>query len=89
MYKYFVFLLLLNYQFSFAQEKKTVDFKKDFQYHITATTDEIIIDGQLKEAIWNSVEVGSDFWQKIPYYTEGADPKTKIKLAYGDKYLYV
>ncbi len=89
MYKQIIFLILLSAQFSFAQEKKTVDFKKDFQYHIRAATDEITIDGQLNESTWNSAEVGGDFWQKIPYFAEGADPRTEIRLAYDDKYLYV
>ncbi|MFT6359612.1 MAG: hypothetical protein ACJAYJ_003845 [Saprospiraceae bacterium] len=68
---------------------KPVDFKKDFQYHITKVTDEITIDGELKEATWSAAETGSDFWQKVPYFAQVADPKTEIKLAYDDKYLYV
>lgn len=89
MTKSLISLLLLCCQFAFAQEQKEVDFKKDFQYHIKATIDEITIDGQLNEATWGATEVGSDFWQKIPYFAKAADPKTEIRLAYNDKYLYV
>lgn len=72
-----------------SQDTKPIDFKNDFQYHIEQVKDEITIDGQLNEATWKNAEVGSDFWQKIPYYEKGADPKTEIFLAYDDKNLYV
>jgi hypothetical protein len=32
---------------------------------------------------------GKDFWLKVPYFAEGADPKTEVMLAYDDTYLYV
>lgn len=66
-----------------------MDLKKEFQYHINATIDEIVLDGRLNEATWSNAEVGSDFWQKIPYFAEGADPRTEIRLAYDDDFLYV
>ena len=90
MYKSLIFILLLICEYAHAQEDTNpVDFKKDFQYNITAAIDEIKIDGQLNEATWNAAETGTDFWQKIPYFAKAADPKTEIKLAYNDKYLYV
>lgn len=89
MYRFILLIFILNAQLAFAQEEKPIDFKKDFQYHIKTTTEEMKIDGKLEEATWNTAETGSNFWQKIPYFAEGADPKTEIKLAYDDKYLYV
>ena len=72
-----------------AQDTAPIDYKKDFQYHLVSTQEEIKIDGVLDEETWASAEVGSDFWQKIPYYDSGADPRTEIRLAYDDKFLYV
>lgn len=89
MYKYLVAIILLNFQYSFAQDQKSVDFKKDFRYTINAVIDEIKIDGKLNETTWSAAEIGSDFWQKVPYFAKDADPKTEIYLAYNDKYLYV
>ncbi len=89
MQKHILFIFLWNFQYSVAQDLKPVDFKKDFQYNITSTKDKIIVDGHLNEATWQSAEIGSDFWQKVPYFAEGADPKTEIRLSYDDKYLYV
>ena len=52
-------------------------------------SDEIIVDGLITEQTWQEAEVGSDFWQKLPYYAEGANPKTEIRLSYDDNNLYV
>jgi len=88
MQRFILFYLLVFGPFLHAQEQ-TVDFKKDFQYHITEVKDEIKVDGQLNEATWGEANIGTDFWQKVPYFKEGADPKTEIRLAYDDKFLYV
>ncbi len=89
MHKIFIVFLLLAYQIVIAQEDKKFDFKEDFQYHINAAEDEIIVDGKLEESTWKNAAVGTDFWQKIPYFGESADPDTKFWLAYDDKNLYL
>ncbi len=70
-------------------QQSEIDFRKEYQYKLSSTTEAITIDGVLDEETWASAEVGSDFWQKIPYYGSGADPRTEIRLAYDDKNLYV
>ncbi len=65
------------------------DFKDRFQIHIKEIKDPIKIDGKLEESTWSSAEVGSDFWQKIPFFAEGADPRTEVLLAYDDDNIYV
>ena len=81
------FLILVN--MSIYGQQSEIDFRKEYQYKLSSTTEAITIDGVLDEATWASAEVGSDFWQKIPYYGSGADPRTEIRLAYDDKNLYV
>ncbi len=65
------------------------DFKERFQIHINEIKDPINIDGKLDESTWSSAEIGSDFWQKVPFFAEGADPKTEVLLAYDNDNLYV
>ena len=65
------------------------DFRKDFQYHIKKTSQKINLDGKLDDACWQKAEVGSDFFQKVPFYAEHADPNTEIFLSYDDNFLYV
>lgn len=65
------------------------DFKKHFRFNIQESRGEISIDGILSEEDWQTAEVGSDFWQKLPYFAEGADPKTEIRLTHDDNNLYV
>ncbi len=65
------------------------DFKKVFKFDMTSAAGEIIIDGRLNEEAWKKTEVGSDFWQKVPYFAEGADPRTEIRLTHDEQTLYV
>ena len=65
------------------------DFKKVFRFDMTTSTGEIVVDGIVDEKAWKETNIGSDFWQKVPYFAQGADPRTEIRLTHDDKTLYV
>lgn len=65
------------------------DFKKVFRFDMTKATSAISIDGKLDDAAWQSTNIGTDFWQKVPYFAEGADPRTEVRLTYDENTLYV
>lgn len=89
-YKLLFFLAFSLFTITILRSQPDVkDFKDKFQIHITEIKDPIKIDGQLDEATWSSAQVGSDFWQKSPFFAAGADPKTEVLLAYDDDNLYV
>jgi hypothetical protein len=72
-----------------SQDQVIIDLQEQHKYHILSTEEKLKLDGKLDEATWQAAEVGGNFWQKSPYYAENADPKTEIRLAYDDKFLYV
>ncbi len=84
-----VLFILIFVSANLQGQKEEFDFKKDFRLHIKETREEINIDGHLDEAVWNSADIGTDFWQKIPFFAEGADPKTEVRLTYDENFLYV
>ncbi len=86
-YIYLVFLMLCSSLLP-AQSVEP-NLKVDHRYNITEKVDDIIVDGVLDEETWTQSEIGSDFWQKVPYFEAHADPKTEIRLCYDDKNLYV
>lgn len=67
----------------------SLSLKERFQIHANEAIDQIVIDGLVEEQTWLDAEVGTDFWQKLPYFAEHTDPKTEVRLAYDDKFLYV
>ena len=54
---------------------------------IAFTQSYIVIDGKLNEDAWKSVPPVDDF--QFPWWTEGKKEKTKAKLLWDDRYLYV
>jgi len=72
-----------------AAQPAVEDFKKIFRLEIVETENPIIIDGKLDDKAWSSANVGSDFWQKVPFFAEGADPRTEVMLSYDKNNLYV
>ena len=81
------FIIILNSGI-FAQPA-VEDFKKAFRLEITEASEPITIDGKLTESVWQNANIGTDFWQKVPYFEEGADPRTEVMLSYDDDNLYV
>ena len=85
---YLLFSLLAGSGWAYGQPAVT-DFKKVFRLEIQETTTAIKIDGKLDDEAWQSVNIGSDFWQKVPYFAEGADPRTEVMLTYDKDNIYV
>ncbi len=88
MKKCLIIILLLNCFFLSAQPA-VEDFKKVFRLEITEAVGSVVVDGRLDDAAWSTANVGSDFWQKVPFFAEGAEPRTEVMLTYNADYLYV
>lgn len=56
---------------------------------ISETSTPVVVDGILNDAAWSKANIGTDFWQKVPFFAEGADPKTEVMLSYDETNLYV
>jgi len=72
-----------------AAQPAVEDFKKIFRLEITETMTPVVVDGKLDDAVWANANVGSDFWEKVPFFAEGADPRTEVMLTYDKDNLYV
>jgi len=85
-------LLTIGFLFVFqlvSAQPAVEDFKSVFRLEIVETNTPVVIDGKLDDEAWSTANIGSDFWQKVPFFAEGADPKTEIMLTYDKDYLYV
>jgi len=82
-------IVLQFFFFSCVCQEMKINIKQDFKLCIHKTSETLTIDGKLDEAVWSSTELVTDFWQKVPFFAEGADPRTEVRLTYDDKYLYV
>lgn len=65
------------------------DFKKVYRFDMQSVSGKIVIDGKLDEEAWKQTSVGGNFWQKVPYFAEGADPPTEIRLTHDEENLYI
>ena len=54
-----------------------------------STTDPIVVDGVLDEAVWQSADVGTGFTQREPEQFEPATEATEIRVVYDQNTLYV
>ena len=80
---------MLGLSLPLSAQPEVTEFKKIFRLEITETSTDLVIDGKLDDEVWQNANKGSDFWQKVPYFAEGADPKTEIMLTYDSDNLYV
>ncbi len=83
-----IILFLCLQSLLFAQPA-VEDFKDIFRLEISSTATPVQIDGKLDDAAWTNANIGSDFWQKVPYFAEAADPRTEVMLSYDENNLYV
>ena len=86
--RFFTTTLLLFIVFRLSAQDFT-DNQEKYHLKITKLSKEIIIDGLLQESAWDGLDMATDFWDKSPVTKRGADPKTEVKMAYNDHFLYV
>ncbi|MFY0686626.1 MAG: carbohydrate binding family 9 domain-containing protein [Cyclobacteriaceae bacterium] len=62
-----------------------------YQISITATSEEINIDGELDEAVWANAQVATDFWYSFPVDDKRAEDinRTEVQLTYDDEFIYL
>ena len=63
--------------------------RTEFTYQIKATEEEIKLDGELKEDIWNNLQVIGNFYQKFPKDSIPAKDRTEVMLTRDDKFIYL
>lgn len=85
----FPLILILFLTIPLHSQTEVEDIKKNFRLNITKTDEKIKVDGKLDEEVWKSTDIATDFWQKLPYFKEGVDPKTEIKVTYDNNTLYM
>ncbi len=83
-----LFCLLLSTNLIYAQPNLE-DFGTHFRVKIAETSESITIDGKLDEKVWQTAEVATNFYQKLPYFKENADPLTEIRMTYDEDNIYV
>jgi hypothetical protein len=61
------------------------------KYHITIkkAKGKIVLDGKIDESDWQTADVGTNFWQALPFDTSFAKFQTEARLTFDDTYLYV
>lgn len=85
---YFLFCLI-TFQFHLFSQSDYLDNQEKFQIKIGSATGEIQVDGDLSENTWKNADVAKDFWEKWPAVKPGVNPKTEVRMAYDDNFLYV
>lgn len=63
--------------------------QETYRLFIKETKEPVLIDGELSEAIWNTKDVASGFWQKWPIDTAYASRQTEVRMAYDEKNIYI
>ena len=80
----FLFASSTNAQESSAQIEKRIYTTKSI-----GNNQAPVIDGKLDDAVWDIVEWGADFIERLPDENTPPSEQTKFKIVYDAKYLYV
>jgi len=82
-------LLLALLFFGYNSEAQNIsDFQKEFQLNIQPTTNAIVLDGILDEAVWKTAIIAKDFIKKYPNNIGAPNQQTEVLMTYDDKNIY-
>ncbi|MEZ5042720.1 MAG: DUF5916 domain-containing protein [Saprospiraceae bacterium] len=76
----------------FAQQQQNFSpdvLSEELTIHLNRTTEKIVLDGLLTEAVWSSADNAANFWQYFPQDSTGALGQTEIRMTYDEQFLYV
>ena len=82
-------ILFLSISTTNAQEAKSQIQKRIYTTKAVEDNQVPVIDGKLDDAVWDIVEWGNDFIERIPDENTPPSEQTKFKIVYDAKYLYV
>ena len=85
-YKIFLIPLLLQFFFQTAKGQKI---NQDYILNIVKTTEEIILDGQLNEKVWEIADVADNFSMILPHDDRSATQASEVRMTYDNKNIYV
>ena len=77
-------LLLLISQLAWSQK-----LNKDYVLKIGKTPDDIVLDGQLNESIWETADLAKNFSMILPQDDRKATQFSEVRMAYDDKNIYL
>ena len=84
-----LYLLLALLFFGYNSNAQNIsDFQKEFQVNIQPTTDPIVLDGILDEAVWKTATLAKDFIKKYPNNIGAPKQATEVLMTYDDKNIY-
>ena len=74
-----------------AQAPQKENLQETYQLQIHKISQEITVDGELSESIWQEAPMVTDFWMSFPVDDKRADPEvqTEVRIAYDDNFIYV
>lgn len=85
----FVCLILLSNSLKAQGDKSVKPSQKNYQISVKKIGENIFIDGNLDEGIWQTAPKARDFFQSFPFDSSYAISKTEVMLAFDDENLYV
>ncbi len=65
--------------------------QETYQLAIQKTSEEILIDGKLQEAVWKSANVADNFWMSFPFDGQRVadNIQTEVMVTYDDNFIYI
>jgi hypothetical protein len=55
---------------------------------IASTSEKIVLDGMLNEAVWQKAHKADDFWQYFPFDTSKSVSKSEVMMTYDEENIY-
>ena len=90
MIRVLIFTILVFSTYSVQSQKMNrIDDEVLASIMVNKTTEKIILDGQLNEAVWQTAKPATNFSQYIPSADVIAKGQTEVFMASDDKYLYI
>ena len=90
MIRFHVFsILYFSTAFVLSAQESTPAFTKTYTTTEINPSDAPLIDGNLSDSIWSSIDWGSDFIEVVPDENTAPSVQTKFKILYDQKHLYI